>query len=357
MEWINLLVIPVVLSGILIFVLLTGFAYLSFIERKVVAKFTMRVGPNRAGPFGLLQPAADGIKMAFKEELMPSHVDKVVYILAPALAVSTALLAWAVLPIASHGLDFFGWTIPPYLADVNVALLYILATAGIGAYGVVLAGWASNNKYSLLGGLRTSAQIISYEIPMGIMLVMVLMIAGSMRMTAIIDFQVEHGWLLFFFPTGPFAFVVFYICVLAEANRAPFDLPETENELVSGYLTEYGGIRFALFFMGEYIHMITLSALTATLFLGGWHGPLLGGTFSLGLPDLNETLPVVGFILGLIYYILKIAFLLFLMMWVRASIPRVRYDKLMQFCWKFLLPVSLGLLAISAVRLVLIPLG
>ena len=336
MDWIQTLLVPIIISGVLVFVLLTGFAYLSYIERKLVARFTLRYGPNRAGPFGLLQPAADGIKMAFKEELLPRHVDKTVYLMAPALAVSTALLAWAVLPVAGVGLSIFGYTIPPYLADVNVGLLYILAVAGIGAYGVVLAGWASNNKYSLLGGLRTSAQIISYEIPMGIMLVLVLMVVGNMSMTKIVEYQTLNGWLIFFLPTGPFAFLVFFICVLAEANRAPFDLPETENELVSGYLTEYGGIRFALFFMAEYIHMITLSALTATLFLGGWSGPLV------------EQFPL----LGIVWLVVKIAALLFLMVWVRASIPRLRYDKLMQFCWKFLLPVSLGLLALTAIRLV-----
>lgn len=335
-DWIQDVLIPLILSGILIFVLLTGFAYLSFLERKLVAKFTMRVGPNRAGPFGLLQPAADGIKMAFKEELLPRNADKNVYLLAPMLAVSTALLAWAVLPVTSHGFELFGYEIPAVLTDINVGLLYILAVSSIGAYGVVLAGWASNNKYSLLGGLRTAAQIISYEIPMGIMLVLVLMVVGSMSMTQIIQYQVDNGWLLFFFPVGPFAFVVFYICVLAEANRAPFDLPETENELVSGYLTEYGGIRFALFFMAEYIHMITLSALTAALFLGGWSGPWA------------ESVPF----LGVLYFVIKIAALLFLMIWIRASIPRLRYDKLMQFCWKFLLPISLALLGCTAVRIV-----
>lgn len=339
MDWIQFLLIPLVISGILVFTLLTGFAYLSYVERKVVARFTLRIGPNRAGPFGLLQPAADGIKMAFKEELMPSNVDKRVYILAPMLAVSSALLGWAVLPVAGQGFEIFGYTIHPFLADVNVGLLYVLAVASIGGYGVVLAGWSSNNKYSLLGGLRTTAQIISYELPMSIILVMLLMIVGTMSLTEIVQYQVDNGWLIWFLPTGPIAFIIFYICVLAEANRAPFDLPETENELVSGYLTEYGGIRFALFFMGEYIHMITLSALIATLFLGGWDGWFV------------EQVPI----LGLVYFVLKIAAMLFLMIWVRASIPRLRYDKLMQFCWKFLLPVALGLLVITAIRLVIWP--
>lgn len=341
MEWIQLGLIPLILSAVLVVVLLTGFAYLSYVERKLVARFTLRFGPNRAGPLGLLQPLADALKMAFKEELLPRHVDKQVYLLAPMLAVSSTLLAWAVLPVAGRGLEVFGYSIPPYLADVNVGLLYIAAVASIGGYGVVLAGWSSNNKYSLLGGLRTTAQIISYELPLGVTLVTLLMIVGSMSVTAIVDFQVQHGWLFFFLPVGPFAFIVFFICALAEANRSPFDLPETENELVAGYLTEYGGIRFALFFMAEYIHMITLSALTATLFLGGWHGP-----FASEFP-----------VLGLVYLIIKIAALLFLMVWVRASVPRIRYDKLMQFCWKFLLPVSLIILAITAIRLVIFPVG
>jgi len=341
MDWVQLVFIPLVFSAILVFTLLTGFAYLSYIERKLVARFTLRYGPNRAGPYGLLQPLADGLKMAFKEELLPKHADKQVYLLAPGLAVSSALLAWAVLPVAGQGFELFGYSIPPYLADVNVGLLYILAVASVGSYGVVLAGWSSNNKYSLLGSLRTSAQMISYELPLGITLVTLLMIVGSMSMTQIINFQVEHGWLFFFLPTGPLVFIVFFICVLAEANRSPFDLPETENELVAGYLTEYGAIRFALFFMAEYIHMITLSALTATLFLGGWHGP-----FASELP-----------FLGPFYLLVKIALMLFLMIWVRASIPRLRYDKLMQFCWKFLLPVSLILLAITAIRLIVWPVG
>ncbi|RME50866.1 MAG: NADH-quinone oxidoreductase subunit NuoH [Caldilineae bacterium] len=335
MDWIQALLIPTLISVLLVVVLLTGFAYLSYVERKVVARFTMRYGPNRAGPFGLLQPLADALKMMFKEELLPRHVDRNVYLLAPALTVSTAILAWAVLPVASRGLAVLGYTIPPALADVNVALLYIVAVTSVGTYGVVLAGWSSNNKYSLLGALRTSAQMISYELPMGVALVSLLLVTGTMSMTRFVTYQVEHVWLIV---VQPVAFVIFFISGLAEANRSPFDLPETENELVAGYLTEYGGIRFALFFMGEYIHMITLSAVIATLFLGGWHGPLA------------QQFPA----LGLVYLLIKIAAMLFLMIWVRSSIPRVRYDKLMQFCWKFLLPLSLLNLAVTAVVVALV---
>ncbi|MFQ5577380.1 MAG: NADH-quinone oxidoreductase subunit NuoH, partial [Anaerolineae bacterium] len=290
--------------------------------------------PNRAGPFGLLQPLADALKMAFKEELMPRHADRTVYLLAPMLTVATAILAWAVLPVAARGLTLFGYAIPPFLADVNVGLLYVVAVTSVGTYGVVLAGWSSNNKYSLLGALRTSAQMVSYELPMGITLVSLLLVVGTMSMTRIVEYQVNHVWLIV---VQPLAFVIFFISGLAEANRSPFDLPETENELVAGFLTEYGGIRFALFFMGEYIHMITFSAIAATLFLRGWHGPLA------------QQIPV----LGLVYFAIKIAVMLFLMVWVRASIPRVRYDKLMQFCWKFLLPLSLLNLAVTAVVVVI----
>jgi len=330
MDWIQAILIPLIISVVLVVVLLTGFAYLSYFERKVVARFTMRYGPNRAGPFGLLQPIADALKMAFKEELTLTHSDKFVYVLAPALTVMTSMLAWAVLPAASNGFAIFGYTVPPFLADVNVALLYIVAVTSIGTYGVVLAGWSSNNKYSLLGALRTSAQMISYELPMGITVVTLLLVTGTMSMTGFIQYQLDHTWLIVL---QPLAFIIFFISGLAEANRSPFDLPETENELVSGYITEYGGIRFALFFMGEYIHMITLSAIISTLFLGGWHGPFA------------EQVPA----LGLVYLFIKIVLMLFLMIWVRSSVPRVRYDKLMQFCWKFLFPLALLNMAVTAI--------
>jgi len=330
MDWIQALLIPLLFSALLVVVLLTGFAYLSYVERKLVARFTMRYGPNRAGPFGLLQPIADALKMMFKEELLPRHVDRNVYLLAPALTVATAILAWAVLPVASRGLTVLGYTIPPALADVNVALLYIVAVTSVGTYGVVLAGWSSNNKYSLLGALRTSAQMISYELPMGVALVSLLLVTGTMSMTRFVEYQVQHVWLIV---VQPVAFVIFFISGLAEANRSPFDLPETENELVSGFATEYGGLKFAIFFMAEYINMITISAVSATLLLGGWQGPFASAS------------PLVAFL----WFALKTAFVLFMFVWIRASLPRVRYDKMMKFCWKFLLPLSLLNLAVTAV--------
>ncbi len=334
MDWIQSLLIPVVYSVILVVMLLTGFAYLSLVERKLVARFTMRFGPNRAGPFGLLQPVADALKMMFKEELLPTHADKWVYLLAPILAISTAIIGWAVFPLTSHGLSLLGYTIPPILADVNVGLLYVAAVTSIGSYAVVLAGWSSDNKYSLLGALRASAQLVSYELPMGLTLVAVILVTGTMSMTKIIQFQVDHVWLIVL---QPIAFIIFFIAGLAESNRSPFDLPETENELVSGFMTEYGGIRFASFAMGEYIHVITFSALTAILFLGGWSGP---GA---------DSIPF----LGLLYFFIKTAAMIFTVIWVRASVPRVRYDQLMRFCWKFLMPLALLNLVVTAIVIAL----
>jgi NADH-quinone oxidoreductase subunit H len=334
MDWISLILVPAVKSLVLIVALLTGFAYLSYVERKLVARFQVRYGPNRAGPFGLLQPISDALKMVFKEEIIPAHVDRAVYLLAPALTVVPALIIWAVIPVSGSSFTLFGQTITPYVANVNVGLLYILAIASLGTYGIVLAGWSSNNKYSLLGALRTSSQMLSYELPMGVTLVSLLLIVGSLGLVDIVNAQ-RSVWLIVLQPVG---FIVYFISGLAEANRSPFDLPETENELVAGFSTEYGGIKFALFFMGEYINMITLSALAAIFFLGGWYGPFV------------DQIPI----LGPVYFLLKVAFMIFLIIWIRVSLPRVRYDKLMQFCWKFLLPLSLLNLAATAVVVALV---
>ncbi|MCC6169555.1 MAG: NADH-quinone oxidoreductase subunit NuoH [Caldilineaceae bacterium] len=322
MDWLNLLVWPVLRSVLLIVVLLTGFAYLTWYERKLIGRFQVRIGPNRAGPYGLLQPVADAIKAFFKEEIVPNHVDRWVYLLAPALALMPALVIWAVIPIAKG---------VPAIADVNIGFLWILAIAGIESYGVILAGWSSNNNYSLLGALRASAQMISYELPLGIFLVSILILAGSFSLVQLVETPRawwEWLWVWLMFP-------LFFICILAEANRSPFDLPETENELVAGFQTEYGGIKFALFFMAEYINMITTSTIIVTLFFGGYKLPfgLLGDVIWLG-----------PFVLAI-----KVILVLFLFIWVRASVSRPRYDQLMGFAWKFLLPVSLGYMVITAV--------
>jgi NADH-quinone oxidoreductase subunit H len=328
MDWITHLVIPLVKSVVLIVALLTGFAYLTYYERKLVARFQVRYGPNRAGPLGLLQPVADAVKAIFKEEIIPHHVDKVVYVLAPALSLIPALIAFAVVPVGPS-LRLFGYEITLQIADVNVGLLYILAVAGMGTYGIVLAGWSSNNKYSMLGALRTSAQMVSYELPMGTILASIVLLTGSLSLTEIVN--APRPWYVWLWVW--LAFPLFFICALAETNRSPFDLPETENELVAGYQTEYGGIKFALFYMAEYLNMITSSAVMATLFFGGWRGPFV------------DQFPL----LGVVYITLKVILILFLFIWVRASIPRVRYDQLMSFCWKYLFEIALVYMAVTAV--------
>jgi NADH-quinone oxidoreductase subunit H len=336
----NLLVV-LILSVIAATGLMLGFAAMTVVERKTLARFTLRYGPNRVGKFGSLQVIADMFKMFFKEEVIPNHVDRAVYLMAPGLALVPALMAFAVIPLTSTPFtlpfEIFGLTITihPWIADINVGLLYILAIGSLGTYGVVLGGWSSNNKYSLLGGLRTSAQMLSYELPMGVALLGVIMITSSLRLTEIVEFQ--NGWfgLRWFIFFQPIAFIIFYISSLAEAGRAPFDLPETENELIAGFATEYGGMKFGLFFGAEYVHMIVVSFLMATLFLGGWAGP-----FVTQVP-----------LLGVVYLLLKVAAIIFSMLWIRASLPRVRFDKLMKFNWKFLLPLSIANAVVTALVL------
>ena len=321
MDWLNLVVFPLIRSLILVFAVLTGAAYLTWMERKLLSRFQVRYGPNRAGTFGLLQPLADAIKAFFKEEIIPNHVDKWVYLMGPALALVPALVIWAVIPVAKD---------VPVIADVNIGFLWILAIAGVESYGLILAGWSSNNNYSLLGALRSSAQMISYELPMGLFLVSILMLAGSFSLVELVNNQRawwEWLWLWLMFP-------FFFICILAETNRSPFDLPETENELVAGYQTEYGGMKFSLFMIAEYINMITTSTIMATLFFGGWRLP-----FGL-LEDVVWIGPLVLFV--------KVVILLFVFIWVRASIGRPRYDQLMSFNWKVLLPGALVYMILTA---------
>ena len=321
MDWWNVLFLPVIRVVVLLVVLLTGFAYLTWYERRLIARFQARVGPNRAGPQGLLQPVADAVKAFFKEEIIPNKVDRVVYLLAPALALIPTLVVWAVIPVA-EGI--------PAVADVPIGFLWILAIAGVEAYGVILAGWSSNNNYSLMGSLRASAQMISYELPQGLFLVSILLLAGSFSLVDLVgnsrDWW-EWIWLWAMFP-------LFFIGILAQANRSPFDLPETENELVAGFQTEYGGMKFAIFFMAEYTNMITLSAIVATLFFGGYRLPF---------GFLSDVLWLGPFVLGF-----KVILLLFLFIWVRASLGRPRYDQLMSFAWRTLLPISLGYMIITA---------
>jgi NADH-quinone oxidoreductase subunit H len=337
--------IAVAKSALLVLLLLTGFAYSTWLERKVVARMQWRIGPSKAGPFGLLQPVADGLKLIFKENITPEGVDRGVYFLAPVVSMTVAIVAFAVIPIGDPITVTVGGasrTIPLQIADFNVALLFVLAVSSLAVYGIVLAGWSSNNKYSLLGGLRSSAQMVSYELAMGIGLVGVVMLSGTLSLTDIVSQQTVR-WFVILQPLG---FLVYCITAVAETNRAPFDLPEAEQELVAGYHTEYTGMRFALFFMAEYINMITVCALATTLFLGGYHLPCLPGTPLAVLCDL----PWYGDVL---VFTAKVVVGLFVFIWLRATLPRLRYDQLMDLGWKVLLPLALVNVAVTAVGIVL----
>jgi NADH-quinone oxidoreductase subunit H len=330
----NPYVATVIKSIVVIFALLTAFAYMTLIERRVVAKIQGRLGPNRAGPFGLFQPLADAIKMAFKEQIVPSQAKKFIYLIAPIISVVIALSAFAVVPIGNNwGLGpgkSSVWN--PVIADINVGLLWILAVSSLAVYGIVLGGWASGNRYSLLGALRSAAQMVSYETSLGLALSGTLMWAGTLSMVGIVHAQLDQGiWFIFAQPLG---FVIYIIAAVAEVNRAPFDLPEAEQELTAGYLTEYSGLRWSLYQMAEYINMITVSAVASTLFFGGW-----------GLFGLGENLPVVPIII----FLVKVAFFLFLFIWLRATLPRIRYDRLMRLGWQTLLPLAVLNVVITAI--------
>jgi NADH-quinone oxidoreductase subunit H len=336
--WLYILV-SVIKSGVLLIVLLTAVAYTVWLERKVVGHMQNRWGPTRVGPFGLLQPAADGIKFLFKEDLTPPHVYKPLYIAAPMIAVIFALTSLAVIPFG-NSITIGGYVIPFQITDVNTGLLLILGVTSIGVYGVALAGWSSNNKYSLLGSLRASAQMVSYEISLGLSLVGVLIMSGSFSLREIVVSQGGHFW--GFIPRwnifhGQFiGFFCYLMAAYAETNRIPFDLPEAETELVAGYHTEYSAMKFAMFFMAEYANMITVACLATLMFFGGWNGPLFGPVI------LQAILPV-------FWFAAKIFGFLFLYIWVRGTLPRFRYDQLMAFGWKFLLPLSLMNLVATAI--------
>jgi NADH-quinone oxidoreductase subunit H len=303
------------------FVLL-GVPLIVWMERKVLGHMQDRIGPERVGPFGLLQTIADGLKLFMKEDLIPAQADKVVFVLAPALTVITALVALAVIPWGDQ-VTILGRTVPLHIADVNVALLFVLATTSMGVYGIVLGGWASNSKYPLLGGLRSSAQMISYELAQGISLVSVVLLAGTLSLAQIAR-QQAHMW---YVVPQFFGFVIYVISGIAETNRAPFDLPEAETELVAGFHTEYSSMKWAFYFLGEYANMMVVSGIAITVFLGGWHGPVLP--------------PVM-------WFLIKLTLFLFFYIWLRATFPRLRYDQLMGFGWKVLLPASLLNLVVTA---------
>lgn len=327
MDFVITTLIPTLLGIVAITVpLLISVAYLTYAERKVIAAIQLRQGPSVVGPFGLLQPLADGLKMLTKETIIPSGANKILFIGAPMLTFVLALVAWAVIPV---GMKEDG--APRVLADVNLGILYLFAISSLSVYGVIVAGWASNSKYAFLGALRSAAQMVSYEVSIGFVLVCVLLLVGSMNLTDIVLAQRDVWFVL---PLLPMA-VVFLISALAETNRAPFDLPEDESALVAGYFVEYSAMTFALFFLGEYANMILMSGMMTILFLGGW------------LPPLD--LEIFRAVPAIVWFLLKVSFVLFVFLWVRATMPRYRYDQLMRLGWKVFLPLSLAMVVLTAV--------
>ena len=316
----GILILTVLKTLAILVPVLIAVAYLTLAERKVMAAMQMRKGPNIVGPFGLMQPFADALKMLTKETIIPTGANRILFLVAPLLTMTLAMIAWAVIPVNE------GWAV----ADINVGVLYLFAISSLGVYGIVIAGWASNSKYAFLGALRSAAQMVSYEVSMGFVMVTVLLCAGSLNLTDIVLAQ-ERVW--FFIPLFPM-FIVFFISILAETNRAPFDLPEGESEIVGGFHVEYGAMTFGLFFLGEYANMILMSAMTTILFLGGWLSPIPFAPFT--------------WVPGPIWFIVKICLVLFMFVWVRATFPRFRYDQLMRLGWKVFLPLSLVWLLITA---------
>ncbi|MDQ3700119.1 MAG: NADH-quinone oxidoreductase subunit NuoH [Chloroflexota bacterium] len=330
---------------VIVNLLLVAFAYMTWTERKVMGRMQVRIGPNRVGPFGLLQPIADGIKLALKEDITPSQANVWIHTIAPLLSLVPALIIFAVIPIGpSIPLGNNGsWTW--YIANINVGYIYATAIASLGVYGIVLAGWASNNKYSLLGGLRASAQLISYELPQGLAALSVIIMAGSINLYEIVEQQNRNFLPFVFLPTGLVAFGIYLISGTAEANRAPFDLPEAEGELGAGFHTEYSGFKWSMFFMAEYVNMVNIAALSVVLFLGGWW------------PAVDQLGPVLAGILGPIIFILKLALFVFFYIWLRSTLPRLRFDRLMNLGWKVLLPLALANLVVTALWVAFWPVG
>ena len=323
LEFLNTPIVAYIIkAAIVIFALLTAIAYKTLIERRVVAKIQGRLGPNRAGPWGMFQPVADALKMAFKEQIIPSQAKKATYLIAPIISVVVALCAFAVVPIGRAWDTGKPSVWDPIIGDINVGLLWILSISSLAVYGIVLGGWSSGNRYSLLGSLRSAAQMVSYETSLGLALSGVLMWAGTLSLVGIVQAQRNIG--IWFIAAQPLGFFLYLIAGVAEVNRAPFDLPEAEQELTAGYLTEYSGLRWSLYQMAEYINMITVSAVASTLFLGGW------SFFGL------ENIPV----LSIVIFLVKVAIFLFLFIWLRATLPRIRYDRLMRLGWQLLLPMA-----------------
>jgi len=315
LNWIAGLILLVIRVGVVIVLLLLVAAYLVWVERKLIGRMQVRFGPNRAGRFGLLQPLADLVKLVTKEDTVPREASRTIFLVAPAVVATTALLMFAVIPFGDT-LTLFGKPVPLVITDLNIGLLFVLALSSIGVYGVALGGWASNSKYSLLGGIRGAAQMISYEITLGLSLVPVVMLARSLSLVDIVNAQARYPFIL----VQPVSFMLFFISAVAEIKRIPFDLPEAENELVAGYHTEYSGMRFGLFFLGEYITLVVLGGLVAVFFWGGWRGPILP---------------------SFVWFFVKVLATVFVLIWARGTLPRLRYDQLMHLGWKVMIPIAL----------------
>jgi NADH-quinone oxidoreductase subunit H len=326
METVLFLIEALVKTIVVVSVLMGFVAYLTLAERKVLGRLQVRFGPNRVGPYGLLQPVADGIKSFVKEDIIPANADKPLFVLAPMIAMFAALSLFAVIPFGGT-VHLFGRAVKLVIGDVDIGLLYVFAFATLGEYGIVLGGWSSGNKYGVLGSLRAAAQMISYEVSLGLIVMGTLILAGSLRLTDIVEAQ-AHMWFVVY---QPFAFFLYLVAGLAEINRTPFDMPEAESELACGFNIEYSSMKFALFFMAEYTHMVAVAALAATLFLGGWLGPF-------------PTVPG----LGPLWFFIKVCVLVFFFIWERGTFPRLRYDQIMQFGWKVLFPLALANTVVTA---------
>jgi len=327
------LLIEVIVKCVVVFAcLMLSVAYMTLLERKLLGHIQVRFGPNRCGPFGLLQPFADGIKAFFKEDLIPGRSDKVLFVMAPMISIACAIIIFAVIPFGNEFvIPGTHYVVKLRLADVDIGLLYIFAFASIGEFGIILGGWSSGNKYGLIGSLRAAAQMISYEVALGLSIIGVILLSQSLRLTEIVNLQGGGfwNWNIWY---QPVAFILYIVCGLAEINRTPFDMPEAEAELACGFNIEYSSMKFALFFMGEYAHMITMGAVAVTLFWGGWQPPH----------------PSLGFIPGVVWFCVKLFVFLFFFIWQRGTFPRLRYDQIMAFGWKILLPLTLINLVITA---------
>ena len=338
--FIDYILIPLIKIAIIMAVVPGYVAVITLAERKVIAWMQVRLGPMRVGPWGVLQMVADPIKLLLKEDIIPARADRWVFIMAPVICLIPALVVLAVIPIGPS-FEIFGRTITMYVTDLNIGVLYVLSISSVGVLGIILGGWASNSKYPLLGALRSAAQMVSYEVALGFSIIGVLMLSGSLSLVSIVEAQKNAGWYVFLQPIG---FILFFICGVAETNRAPFDLPEAESELVAGFHTEYSGFRFSLFFLAEYANMLTVAAMSVTLFLGGWLRPF-------------PTVPALAFldvVPGVVWFIGKVIVFLYFYLWFRASWPRYRYDQLMKLGWQFLLPISIANVIVTAILIVVL---